>query len=329
MMENAPATNTVIKPIANVPEAVAYTDIISPILESKCYGCHNANKQKGGLRMDEINLLMKGGKNGKIIEPGNADASEMIKRLLLPTDDDHHMPPKEKPQPTESQIALLHWWITNNADTKKKVKELVQTEKIKPILMALQTPVVEQKPRTDIPAVEIEKADDKIIEQLKARNIMVLPVAQNTHYLMANFVTDSVVDKTDLQLLVQLKPQLIWLKINNTNIADDALASIAQLTSLTKLDLSNTFISDKGLALLNANIHLQTLNLVGTKVTQAGIAALKGLTQLQSLYLYRTGFDSKYLAALKVIFPKTTIDTGGYLVPLIEQDTMLVKAAQY
>ena len=51
------AVGTIIKPIANVPEAVAYTDIISPILESKCYGCHNANKQKGGLRMDEINLF--------------------------------------------------------------------------------------------------------------------------------------------------------------------------------------------------------------------------------------------------------------------------------
>jgi len=328
MLQNDSAISTAIKPIANVPEAVAYTDIISPILESKCYGCHNANKQKGGLRMDEINLLMKGGKNGKIIEPGNADASEMIKRLLLPTDDDHHMPPKEKPQLTESQIALLHWWITNNADPKKKVKDLVQTEKITPLLMALQTSVVEQKPRTDIPAMAIEKADDKIIEQLKARNIMVLPVAQNTNYLMANFVTDSVVDKTDLQLLVQLKPQLIWLKINNTNIADDALASLAQLTSLTKLDLSNTFISDKGLAFLNANIHLQTLNLVGTKITATGIVALKGLNQLQSLYLYKSGFDSKNLAALKVIFPKTTIDTGGYQVPLLSTDTMLVTAAQ-
>lgn len=325
MLDNDSATNTVIKPIANLPEAIVYTDIISPIIESKCSGCHNANKQKSGLRMDELNLLMKGGKNGKIIKPGNADESELIKRLLLPTDDDHHMPPKEKPQPSESQIALLHWWITNNADPTKKVKDFVQTDKIKPILAALQTTVTEQKVRTDIPATAVAPADKKVIEQLKARNMMVLPVAQNTHYLMAGFVTDSIVDKTDLQLLARLKPQLIWLKLNNTNIADDALGTIAELTHLTKLDLSNTLITDKGLAVLNANTHLQTLNLVGTKVTGAGVATLKNLNQLQWLYLYKTGAVSKDWPLLKATFPKTNIDTGGYLVPLLSVDTIEVK----
>ena len=319
------ASSTVIKPIVNVPEAVVYTDIISPILENKCYGCHNTNKQKGGLRMDEINLLMKGGKNGKIIEPGNADASEMIKRLLLPTDNDHHMPPKEKPQLTESQIALLNWWITNNADPNKKVKDLAQTDKIKPLLAALQTTGMEQKTRTDIPAVSVGKAEEKIIEQLKARNIVVLPVAQNTNYLMVNFVTDSIVDKTDLQLLLQLKPQLIWLKLNHTNITDEALSTVAQFSNLIKLDLSNTFITDKGLVLLNTNTHLQTLNLVGTKVTGNGIAALKNLNQLQWLYLYKTGTGLKDWPLLKAAFPTTNIDTGGYQVPLLAEDTVVVK----
>ena len=328
MLDSDSAAGTIIKPIANVPEAVAYTDIISPILESKCYGCHNANKQKGGLRMDEINLLMKGGKNGKIIEPGNADSSEMIKRLMLPTDDDNHMPPKEKPQLTESQVALLHWWITNNADPNKKVKDLAQTDKIKPLLAALQTTAREQKTRTDIPVTVIGQSDEKIIEQLKARNIVVLPVAQNTNYLMVSFVTDSIVDKTDLQLLLQLKPQLIWLKLNHTNITDEALSTVAQLSNLIKLDLSNTFITDKGLALLNTNTNLQTLNLVGTKVTGVGIAALKSLNQLQWLYLYKTGTGSKDWPLLKAAFPKTNIDTGGYQVPLLAEDTMVVKVGE-
>jgi len=327
MLNGDSAASAVIKPIANLPEAVVYTDIIRPILESNCYGCHNANKQKGGLRMDELSLLMKGGKNGKIIEPGNPTESEMIKRLLLPIDDDDHMPPKEKPQPTESQLALLQWWITNNADPIKSVREFAQTDKIKPILTALQTTVVaEQKARTDIPVVTVAPADEKIIEQLKGRNIVVLPVAQNTHYLMASFVTDSIVDKKDLELLSQLKPQLIWLKLNITNITDEDLSTISQLTNLTKLDLSNTFISDKGLAFLTANIRLQTLNLVGTKVTVAGITALKNLHQLQTLYLYKTGVVSKDWSLLKAAFPKTNIDTGGYKVPLLSADTMEVKA---
>ena len=42
-----------IKPIPNVQEAIIYTDIIKPIFQSKCYGCHGPTKQKGKLRLDQ------------------------------------------------------------------------------------------------------------------------------------------------------------------------------------------------------------------------------------------------------------------------------------
>jgi hypothetical protein len=70
---------------------------------------------------------------------------------------------------------------------------------------------------------------------------------------------------------------------------------------------------------------LQYLNLVGTKITATGIAQLKTLKNLQWLYLYKTGYTSKDWSTVKAIFPKTTIDTGGYRVPLLKEDTTLVK----
>ena len=88
--------------------------------------------------MDEPEFILKGGKDGKVIKPGNADESEMMKRLLLPRNDEDHMPPKEKPQLKENEIALIHWWIATGATFDKKIKELEQTEKIKPVLLALQ-----------------------------------------------------------------------------------------------------------------------------------------------------------------------------------------------
>ena len=317
--------NTTIKPIANVQEAIAYGDVIKPILQTKCYSCHNANKQKGGLRMDDSLKLMHGGKDGKVIEPGNADASEMIKRLLLPVDNEDHMPPKEKPQPTEQQIALLHWWITNNADLTKKVKELQQTDKIKPILLALQKVTEVKKEATDIPKTVVEKADEKMIEQLRQKGVVVMPVVQNSNYLMANFVTDTIVDKDDLQLLLQLKKQLIWLKLDATNIGDDGMQTISQLTNLIKLDLSHTSVTDKGLQQLQPLTNLQYLNLVGTKISAQGLLQLKNLNKLQTLYLYQTGVGKNDWQELKTVFPKTQIDSGGYIVPLLVTDTSLVK----
>ncbi|MEO7768170.1 MAG: c-type cytochrome domain-containing protein, partial [Ferruginibacter sp.] len=240
--------NTTIKPLVNVQEALAYNEVIKPILQTKCFNCHNATKQKGGLRMDEMNAFMKGGKEGKVLEPGNAEGSEMIKRLLLPTDNDKHMPPKEKSQPTESQVALLQWWINIGADTIRKVKALEQPTKIKPILIALQQPLIPVKKQpADLPPQAVEKADQKIMEQLKSHGIMVLPVAQNSNYLEANFVTDTIIDTDDLHLLLKLKKQLIWLKLDNTNIGDNAASTLAQLSNLTRLNISNSLFTDKGL----------------------------------------------------------------------------------
>lgn len=108
------------KIIENIQEANVYGDVVQPMFQSKCYGCHGPRKQKGGLRMDDPDWIMKGGKEGKVIVPGKAEESEMIKRLLLPREEEHHMPPKQKPQLNERQVAILHWWIEQGADFTKK-----------------------------------------------------------------------------------------------------------------------------------------------------------------------------------------------------------------
>jgi uncharacterized membrane protein/mono/diheme cytochrome c family protein len=323
------SSNAAIKPVADVQEALAYNDVIKPILQTKCYSCHGANKQKGKLRMDDEQMLMKGGKDGKVIEPGNADQSKMIKRLLLPVDNEDHMPPKEKPQPTESQIALLHWWISKGADFTKKIKELDQPGQVKPLLLALQKPPEVKTGLSYIPAAAVEKADDKITDQLKQKGIVVLPVAQNSNYLMANFVTHPKIDSADLRSLLSLKKQLIWLKLGYSNISDTNMAAVAQLENLTRLSLEHTAVSDTGVSLLKQLQYLQYLNLVDTKVTAPGVLQLKELKSLHSLYLYQAKINKADWVTLKNNLPRTRIDSGGYSVEALPTDTMQVKAKKY
>src|SRR5687767_4665071 len=315
------------KPIPNVQEAVVYADIIQPLFESKCYTCHNAKKKKGGLRLDEPEFILKGGKDGEVIKPGNPEQSDMIKRLMLPRSQEDHMPPKEKPQLKESEIALIHWWISTGASFDKKTKELEQPESIKPILLDLQN-IQEIKTFPDVPAIAVEKANDDAIQKLKQRGVVIVPVAQNSNYLLANFVTiDSVTDK-DLDLLYPLKKQLVWLKLGGKKITDEGLVMVGQLTSLTRLQLDNTLITDKGLgSLLNLN-NLQYLNLVATNITAKGVMQLKSLPQLRSVYLYKTEIATRDWANLRNAFPKTIIDSGGYNVPTLESDTTIVRPPQ-
>lgn len=323
------ASSQIIKPIPNVQEAQVYADVVRPIFETKCYSCHGPNKQKGGLRMDDSTRLMKGGKDGIIIKPGKGDESELVKRLLLPSTDDDHMPPKEKPQLSKEQIALLHWWVDNNAAFSKKVKELPQPGAIKPALLALQKGDVPGKVSTaELPAQPVDAADSKVLEQLKQNSVVAIPLAQGTNYLQVSFVTDSIVTPAVLQLLTQLKKQVLVLKINNTSIGDDALPQIAQLTSLTRLDISHTHITDKGLQSLLPLQNLDYLNLVGTGITEKGLLQLKTLPKLKLVYIYQTNVNKAVYPQLKSNFPKATIDTGGYTVPTLVTDTTLVKAKQ-
>jgi len=154
---------------------------------------------------------------------------------------------------------------------------------------------------------------------------VVIPVALNSNYLMVSFVTMAAATDTEMQLLLPLKKQLVWLKANDTKITDAAMAVVSQCINLTRLELGNTGITDKGLAGLASLQQLQSINLGGTKVTAAGVMQLKDLKQLQSVYFYRTGINSNDWASLKKAFPATRLDSGGYQVPLFETDTMLVK----
>jgi hypothetical protein len=276
--------------------------------------------------MDDSVMLLKGGKDGKVIEPGDAHGSELIKRLLLPVDNEDHMPPKEKPQPSESQIDLLQWWISQGASFAKKVKDINQSDKINHLLFALQKVQVKEKESGTIPGTKVAKADELVMEKLNRSGVVVLPVAQNSNYLEANFVTDSLINSEELQLLSSLKNQLIWLKLGFTNISDTNMAAIATLTNLTSLNLQYTHISDKGLQAIQSLHSLQYLNLVGTKVTLQGILQLRGLKSLRSLYLFQTNINKGDWSVLRETFPKTQIDSGGYLVTLLPTDTIIVKA---
>jgi hypothetical protein len=313
------------KPIPNVQEAMVYSDVIQPILQTRCYSCHGKNKQKGKLRMDDSLRLMKGGKDGPVIIPGNAEKSEMAKRLSLPREDDDHMPPKEKPQPTEQEIALIHWWIKSGASFDKKVKQLDQPEELKPALLALQNVQEKKIIVPDIPAKPVVKANDEAIKKLKDIGAVVEPVAQNTNYISANFVTVTKPGDKEVQLLLPLKEQLIELKLGGASITDSALLVISQFKNLMRLQLDHTKITDKGLANLKVLENLRYLNLVGTAVTEKGVLQLKDLKNLRSIYLYQTGVKKSEWRDLKKAFPKTLIDSGGYTVPFLPTDTIEVK----
>jgi uncharacterized membrane protein len=314
--------------IANVQEAFVYQNAIQPLFKSRCYSCHGSEKQKGKLRLDEEVYILKGGEDGHTLVKGKADESELIKRILLPLSDEDHMAPKEKPQLTANEVTLLKWWINNGADFKKKFKELPQTDEIKPVLASLQKGEAAggEIKNSDIPTEEVSAVDNTVLKKFTDAGITVIPIAQNTNYLSANFINAQSMGKDVLDLIKSIDKQLLWLKLENSKVNDQTLTALKNCKNLTRLSLNNTQITDAGLMALKDLDQLQSLSLVGTKVTAKGINQLKKLQNLKFLYIYQTGVSKTDLASIKKLLPKVSLDTGNYKVPMVAQDTVVVKA---
>ena len=314
--------------ITNAQEALVYKDIIQPILKDKCYGCHSAIKQKGKLRLDEKEWILKGGEDGIIIHAGEAMSSTIYKNILLDPVDEQHMPPKGKPQITDQERMLLEWWINTGASFDKKVKELPQNNSIPNILLALQNNKVNKVEIPSIPEKEVAPADEKAINALKNKGVTIVNVALNSNYLNANFITLSHTSDTIHDLIGDIKENLVWIKMPGMQFTDALSEAIADCSSLTKLSINNTNITDFQLSKLNSLNELQYLNIVNTKVTLAGLLKLTNLKKLTQLYLGQTSITADDLNKIKNVFPNAKIDFGNYQIEKLITDTQLVKAPE-
>jgi len=78
-----------------VDDEEQFENKIRPVLMRTCFKCHGGDKVSGSLRVDSRQALLKGGKRGPSIVPGNPEGSLLIHALRY-ADDDFKMPPKER-----------------------------------------------------------------------------------------------------------------------------------------------------------------------------------------------------------------------------------------
>lgn len=310
-----------IRTIADVNQAVLYRDVIQPIFEARCYDCHSSRKQKGDLRLDKEEFIMRGGKNGLVISDGPADSSSLYKRLLLPLEHEDHMPPNEKPQLSSSEIALIQYWIEGNAPFDKQVAEFQSNAKIAAIVKSMQT-----APRQSwVPKDHVEAADEKRLQRLNGLGINPMPVAEDNNYLMVTFSGHNNITDEQINALQDIDKQIVWLNLAETKITDQQLEAISRLHNLRVLYLNNTKVSDVGLAKLSALKELRLLSLVGTAATDESIATFLNLKNLRNLYVYQTQISPEGIQKLVASQKDIQIDTGNYMLENLPTDTIVFK----
>ena len=80
---------------------------VAPILQKHCLDCHAADGPEAELKLDTEHGLLYGSRSGRVVVPGEAEASMLVR--LLDKDAKPHMPPEG--QLTPAEIAVIAKWM--------------------------------------------------------------------------------------------------------------------------------------------------------------------------------------------------------------------------
>ena len=311
----APVMKEKKSPIVLFEDAVIYANMVQPILQSKCIGCHNDNKAKGELVMETFAKLLKGGKNGVLWDSTQHDFGLLLSRIHLPLDNKKHMPPSGKPQLTEDEANILYHWIHSGANSTAKVINLPATDTLRLLAKALFNTI-----ETD--NYSFKAADESTIKALSNNYRFITPLAIGSPALGVEFFGASQFNAAQLKELLPLKEQIVSLNLNKIPVSDGDLATIAKFTNLRKLNLSFTNIKGTDLAALNQLKSLKQLSLSGTGVNMNSLGVLSSLSKLTELFIWSTPAQKQNIASLQKQMKNTRIETG------FSGDTVKIKLNQ-
>ncbi|HWI58836.1 MAG TPA: c-type cytochrome domain-containing protein [Bacillota bacterium] len=112
--KKAPVDLSQLPPAAN-KQNVTFASDIKPIFDKSCVRCHGAEKPKARLRLDSLESTLKGGEDGKVVEPGNSANSMLVHSIAQLGDPDTFMPPPKNKAGiaplAKGQIGLIRAWI--------------------------------------------------------------------------------------------------------------------------------------------------------------------------------------------------------------------------
>ncbi|MBI3861355.1 MAG: hypothetical protein HY290_05620, partial [Planctomycetia bacterium] len=111
-------------------ETVSFKDDIAPFMVNLCVNCHSGNDPRSGFSLETFEKLMKGGKSGRVVLPGNTKDSRLWH--LVGEQDPIKMPPAQA-LITRTNHSNLRKWIEEGAkfdgpDAKAPIRSLVLTD---------------------------------------------------------------------------------------------------------------------------------------------------------------------------------------------------------
>ena len=266
-------------PKPDVDPTSFYATRVQPIFTQNCVLCHNAEKFKGSLRLDGYANLMRGGKDGRVVHPGETGKSELFRRVTLPPGSKDFMPAEGKPPLTAAETKIIEGWITAGA-TPRIPETAIQ-----------ELPALPNRNEISSPLAPDYRPQLKTIAALEA-SLGVRLVARSQiptdGLILRTASAPSRCNDASLQQLAPVAKLIVDAELARTKVTDKGIQAIAAFSNLRFLDLSHTAVTSAGVKDLDKLNKLESLNLTETKVTNDGIAELQNKPGIKKIYLFET-----------------------------------------
>jgi len=289
-------------PQVSFEEALAFDHVIKPILDQKCISCHKAGKVKGDLRMDEIEYILKGGKEGPVIDMTDLEKSHILVYIQLPLEEELHMPPKGKPQLTDTEITLIQSWILDSARFDKKLTAFSPESDFYALAK-------DKFASQESKSYSFKAANAKTIAELNNDYRKVVTTYPNSPGLRVTFFGKNQFDPNTIDELKKVKEQVVELNFQNMPLKDSDLQKIGNYPNLEVLNLNFTGIEGNTLRELQNLKNLKHLSLSGNPLSEAAFESLKDFDQLKDLFVW-TNKNADVIASLKAALPNTKVEGG-------------------
>ncbi len=285
------------------------------LLADRCAACHGATKAKAGLKLHEHAAILAGARGGRVVVvPGDVEASELVRRLRLPPDDDEHMPPESKRQLTAEELDAVVAWV--GAGLPEAPSELLEfaasasgSAAVTAELLANETPAEPAAALPDL-AVTPAAADLLAMHRDEAEQAAAHPGGDDAA-TPDNDADDGGVGASAAGAVLTAERQAVIAGLRAEQVH---VESADPATGLLWIDYrAAPATSDEDVRQLVANLGpaIGELSLRGTEVTDGALGALATLRELTRLDLSGTAVTATHLGELRTNPRLATLDLNG------------------
>ena len=263
-------------------------ELLVSTFRARCFECHNEDKTKGGLRLDEL----AGWEDGVDLE--SPEDSELLYRVLLPRDDVDAMPPKGKGL-DKAAIEALQGWIEAGAPTGE--------------LRVLLGEAAEDQEKQAASMDELREASGARIEPI-AEDLL-FPMGQQRLDVSWRH-SDASPSVGQVRALAPIAGRVVNLDLARSGVTDATVRGLPEMEGLTRLHLESTGVTDVAMSIVAERApSLEYLNLHSTGVTGGGLDAIGRLVHLQRLVLFGTSVTPAQADGFSSQAPQVKVTIGA------------------